>query len=54
MLPGKVRDQQAGMHYQANAIVHQLVFAERLMTALMGDNPQASADSPLEEPVNWP
>lgn len=52
--PGEVRDEEERVEEEADEVVEPLVVAESLVTALMGDDPEAGKDGALEEPVERP
>lgn len=53
-LPGEVRYQQGGVQDEANGVIEDLGRRERLVTALVGQNPDASAEQTLENGVQSP
>lgn len=48
--PGEVRDKQGTVNHQTHGIIHSLPLAERLVSTLMGYNPQTCAYSTLHGP----
>jgi hypothetical protein len=53
-LPGEVWNQEQGVTDPANSVVQDLAGRERLMTALMSQNPQTGTEQPLHEGVCSP
>mmetsp|Transcript_18937 Transcript_18937/g.57203 ORF Transcript_18937/g.57203 Transcript_18937/m.57203 type:complete len:351 (-) Transcript_18937:144-1196(-) len=54
VLPGVIRHQQACVHKQTHSVVYRLILRERLVAALVGNDPQAGTDCALQEPVRRP
>lgn len=53
-LPGEVRDEQGGVADQTDSVVEDLGGGERLMTALVSQNPQAGAEKTLNKGIDEP
>lgn len=53
-LPGEVRDQQGRVQDPSDSVVQLLRWGERLVTTLVGDDPEASAKETLDEGVQGP
>lgn len=53
-LPGEVGDQERGVGNEANRVVQHLGGRERLVTALVGHDPETSAEQTLDECVTSP
>jgi len=53
-LPGEVRDEESRVAEPTNKVVQGLAVRERLVTALVGENPEAGTDETLDDGVDGP
>jgi len=54
VLPGEVRDKKTGVEDEANQVIEPLVVTEGMVATLVSYDPEASEDTTLENPVDWP
>ena len=54
VLPGEVGDEKPRVEDEANCVVNPLVITEGMVATLVGNNPNASADAALDDPVEGP
>lgn len=53
-LPREVRHEEHRMEHKANGIIEHFRRGEGLMSALVGQNPNACAEEPIDEAVHVP